>query len=114
DDMTRSLLGLQYYADSLNQGSHKQGIAHRQDRRAIDHNAIVRAYRFSQQFAKTRATENFRRIWSPPPAGKDIELSLHRGNARSCVVIHFNRRDDGREDRASQVRFTDEIIDNAG
>src|SRR5439155_27162135 len=117
DNVTRSFSSLQDNADSLNEGSHEQGVAHGQDRRAINHNAIVQAYRFRQQFAKTWATENFCRIWGATPPGKDVELPSRSGkisgNPRGNTE-GGNLRFQNVAGRASNTGFAHQTIDNAG
>src|SRR5206468_12460491 len=41
DNVAWGLLRLQDYANRLNEGSHQQRVAHGEDRRAIDHHAVV-------------------------------------------------------------------------
>src|SRR5438876_8053475 len=54
--VARSFSGPHHHAGGVNMRYHKKGIAHRQDRRAVDHDAIKFSYRGADQFLEAITT----------------------------------------------------------
>src|SRR2546422_10666712 len=66
-------------ANRLNMRSHEQRVAHRQDWRAVDHDAVEKAGCFADQFTERWPAKELRGIGGPLPAGKDGKLATWGG-----------------------------------